>query len=148
MIEFEINGLNYRAEKLDAFKQFHLSRKIAPVIPPLIPIFMKLSQEGGLSQDLSAIADVLEPFATALSEMNDQAAEYVIGTALSVVKRQNGSLWTPVWSSSINACAFDDMDMGVMLKIVFKVVQDNLGPFIQGLLTSQQSDPSLTAPAG
>lgn len=148
MIEFEINGLNYRAEKLDAFKQFHLSRKIAPVIPPLIPIFMKLSQEGSLSQDLSAIADVLEPFATALSEMNDQAAEYVIGTALSVVKRQNGSLWTPVWNSSINACAFDDMDMGVMLKIVFKVVQDNLGPFIQGLLTSHQSDPSLTAPAG
>ena len=131
MIEFEINGQNYRANKLDAFKQLHLSRKIAPVVPTLIPIFMKLAKEGGLSEDISSLGEVLEPFCEGIAAMSDDQAEYVIGTALSVVQRQNGSMWTAVWNSSSRVCMFDDMDLGAILRVVFKVIADNLGPFIQ-----------------
>lgn len=141
MTEFEINGQTYRTGKLDAFKQFHLSRKIAPIIPTLIPIFVKLAAEGdkALTNDLSSVAGILEPFTTGIAEMSDETAEYVIATALSVVSRNQQGMWTTVWNSSSHVCMFDDMDLGVILRIVFRVIQDNLGPFIQGLLTNQQS---------
>lgn len=145
MSEFTINGINYRAGSLDAFKQFHLSRKIAPIVPTVIPVFLKLSQQGNLSGDLTGVAEVLEPFANGIADMDDETAEYIIHVCLSVVQRQNGPMWTNVWNASNNVCMFDDMDLSVILKIVFRVIQDNLAPFIQGLLTSQSSDPVLTA---
>lgn len=137
MIEFTVSGQNYRAGKLDAFKQLHVSRRLAPIIPTLIPIFIKLSKDG--MSDLSALGELLGPFATAMASMPDEAAEYVVSTCMSVVSRQQGSAWSPVWSARGNVVMFDDIDLGVMLPIIVRVVQDNLGPFINGLLTSQQT---------
>lgn len=139
-MEFSIGDKNFRAGKLDAFKQFHVSRKLAPIIPTLIPVFVKISKDGDITKDLSGFAEVLGPFADGLAGMSDEASEYVIATCLTVVKRQAaGGTWSPVWSNQSNVCMFDDMDLGDIIQIVIKVVQDSLGPFIQGLLTSQTS---------
>jgi hypothetical protein len=73
----------------------------------------------------------------AIAGMNDTDAEYVLGTCLSVVQRQTtATSWAPVWSEKAKACMFDDVDMGVMVKLALEVVKDSLGPFIRGLLTS------------
>ncbi|WP_211243389.1 phage tail assembly chaperone [Chitiniphilus eburneus] len=151
MAEFEINGKQYRSGKLDALKQFHVSRRVAPILPTLLPIFLKLAEThraSGSAPAASAIEIVAElagPFADGLAAMSDQDADYIIGTCLSVVSRQQGSAWSPVWSGAQNAMMFDDMDLGVMLPVVVHVIRDNLGNFIQGLLTSQLS--SATAEA-
>ena len=136
MAEFEIGGKNYRSGKLGAMAQFHLSRRIAPIIPTLIPVFVKLSK-GGLNQDLSGFADVLGPFALGLSEMTDEAGEYIIGACLSVVQRNSGKSWVPVWSMQAKGPMFEDIEMDAMIKITVRVIQDNLGPFIKGILTGQ-----------
>jgi len=138
MIEFAINGQTYRMGKLDAMRQFHLSRRVAPIIPTLIPVFVKLSKDGGLNQDLGGFASVLGPFADGLSQMSDEVGEYIIGACLGVVQRQVGSNWANVWNAPAKACMFDDMDLGVIMQVVMRVVQDSLGPFISGILTSQQ----------
>lgn len=39
---------------------------------------------------------------------------------------------------------FQDIDLGVMLPLVMRVITVNLGPFMQGLLTSQPSSPAAT----
>lgn len=142
MVEFDIQGRQYRADKLNAFQQFHVSRKIAPLVPALIPVFLSVTKmKGGLTANLPAIADALQPFADGLAQLPDEAAEYVISTCLSVVRRCQGDNWAPVWSASAKAMMFDDInDMGSILPIVVRVIQDNLGPFIQGLLTSQQPE--------
>lgn len=136
-MEFTIGEKQFRAGKLDAFKQLHVSRRIAPIIPPLIPIFVKVAKDGDLTKDIEGFAAVLEPFAEGLAGMSDADTEYVFGTCLSVVKRQVGTNWTPVWNAQANVCMFDDIDLGEMIQIVIKVVQDSLGNFINGLLTSQ-----------
>ncbi len=140
MVEFEINGQKYRAGKMDAFKQFHVSRRIAPIIPTLIPVFVKLSQDGSLLSDFAGLADVLAPFADGLSNLSDEASEYVIASCLSVVQREQGKNWAAVWSTSGNVCMFDDMDLSVMIQIVIRVIQESLGPFIRGLLISPESN--------
>lgn len=141
-MEFSIGDKQFRSEKLDAFKQFHVSRRIAPIIPTLIPLFVKISQDGNVYKDMAGFAHLLEPFADGLANMSDETSEYVISTCLSAVKRQAaGGNWAPVWNQNAKACMFDDMDLGDMIQIVIEVVKDSLGGFIQGLLMSQVSSP-------
>jgi len=148
MIEFELNSQSYRIGKLDAMRQFHLSRRIAPIIPTLIPVFVKLSNEGSLKSNLIGFADVLGPFAQGIADMSDEAGEYIIGACLSVTQRSNGQGWANVWSAQAKACMFDDMDLGTIMQIVMRVIQDSLGPFISGILTSQQGSPAALTQTG
>lgn len=141
MMEFTIGDKNFTAGKLDAFKQLHVSRRIAPIIPTLVPIFVKIAKDGAM-KDLAGLAELLVPFADGLAGLSDETSEYVISTCLSVVKRQaQGGNWAPVWSQQAKACMFDDMDLGDLIQISIKVIQDSLGPFIRGLLTSQMGSP-------
>ncbi|MFJ7312519.1 phage tail assembly chaperone [Pseudomonas sp. NPDC098747] len=151
MTEFELGDITFRINKLDAFKQFHLSRKVAPILPTLIPIFTKLAttaRETGntesdnalltpLSGDIGGMAEVMTPLAEGIAEMSDEAAEYILGTCLSVVQRRQDDKWYPVWNTQQRVCLFDDLDLGVMIKLAIRVITDSLGPFIRGMLTGR-----------
>lgn len=139
MTETELGGHTYRIGKLDAFKQFHVSRKIAPMLPRLVPALMQISKDGAAGDGFSKLADSLAPFADALASMEDETAEYVIGTCLSAVHRKQGSSWASVWSSQAKATMFDDMDLSTLVPLVVHVIRENLGSFIQGLLTGQMT---------
>ena len=141
MTEFEVGGQTYRIGKLDAFRQFHVSRRIAPIIPTLVPVFVKLAREGSLTNDIAGLSELLVPFAEGIANMSDEASEYLIANCLSVVQRKNATGWAQVWNTQGKVCMFDDMDLGIIMQLVMKVIQDSLGPFIQGLLTSQASGP-------
>ncbi|AOI65557.1 hypothetical protein WS51_18315 [Burkholderia territorii] len=43
--EVKLNGVRYAIGKLSAMQQFHVSRRIAPIIPPMIPVLMKFYAE-------------------------------------------------------------------------------------------------------
>lgn|SRR5574343_859419 len=141
-MEFTIGNHDFRAEKLDAFKQFHVSRKLAPIIPTLIPVFVKIAKDGASLTDISAYGELLAPFAEGMAAMSNEDSEYVISVCLSATKRKVGDNWAPVWSNSGKVLMFDDMDLGDMIQIVLKVVQDSLGNFIRGLLMSQTGSPA------
>jgi len=147
MIEFELAGKNYRADKLNAFAQFHVSRKIAPLLPALIPVFVQIQKAGGIGQDLGALADAITAPAEAIANMQDDTAEYVLATCLSAVKRKQGEVWAPIWSESARGMMFDDIDAGLMTIIAIRVIQDSIGPFIGGLLTSHMTTPESTSGA-
>ena len=67
MTEFELAGKTYRIGKMTTFQQFHVSRRIAPIIPTLIPIFVKIAKDGDLMKDLNGMAAVIQPFADGLA---------------------------------------------------------------------------------
>ena len=144
----EINGHEYRVGKLSAIAQFHVSRRIAPILPTLIPIFLKMSRqepenkEAGLFGDIDGLSSVLQPFADGIAAMSDQDSEHVFTSCLSVVSRQAGNSFTPIWNQQHQACLFEDIDLSVMIKLVVEVIKDSLQPFIKGLLTSQNSNPN------
>lgn len=140
MIEFEINGHNYRAEKLDAMKQWHVSRKLAPLIPVMLPAFLAMKDLESMDEDLPGLANMLQPLANGLADMSDESSEYLINTCLTVVQRQVGTTWGRVWDIPSKTPTFSDIDMLVMMKIVIQVIQDSLGSFISGLSINQQSE--------
>lgn len=142
-MEFNLGEKQFRTSKLDALAQFHVSRKLAPIIPTLIPVFVKIAKDGAELSDIASYAEILAPFADGLAAMSNEDSEYVITTCMSVAKRKaaGSDNWAPVWSNSARACMFDDMDLGDIIQIVLKVVQDSLGNFIRGLLMSQTTSP-------
>lgn len=146
-VELEVAGKAYSIGKMSAMKQLHVSRRIAPLIPKLIPLFTRVkSGGGGISADLDGLAEVLQPFADSLAEMRDDDAEYVMSACMSVIQRKNDFGWTAAWNDQVKQPMFDDIDLGVMLPLTVRCIVANLGPFIQGLLTSPGGSPE--TPAG
>lgn len=147
--EVEFGGKKYQIGRLDAMSQFHVSRRIAPVLPPLIRTYLELaSSDAPLTKNLGLLATSIQPVMDAISQLKDDDAEYVVGKCMAVVERQHLDGWAKVWSSAHKVSLFDDIDVGVMLELTVRVVMENLGPFISGLLTSLASNPELATQAG
>lgn len=159
-LDIEIRGVKYRVGKLSAMKQLHVSRKIAPLMPAILPIMLKLAgtkkeeaaggsddggARGGLLDDMASLPQVLQPFADGLANLPDEHADYVIGECLAVVQRFQGNAWFSIWASAAKQPTYDDIDLAVMIELSIKVIADSLGPFIAGWLTSPASHPPATA---
>lgn len=147
--EREVGGQRYQLGRMSAMQQFHVSRRIATVLPPLIRSYLDLqTSDGPITKNLKLLASSIEPVMDALSRMRDDDAEYVVGACMRVVERHHGAGWARAWSPTQDVCMFDDIDMGTMLTLTGYVIMENLGPFIQGLLTGLASSPSEATPAG
>ena len=133
---------DYTIGRLNALDQFHVSRKIAPIVPTLMPIITEVAK-GDLSKAIESIelgdnnelgsleplAQALEPFMEAFAKMPEDDVNYVIHKCLSVVKRGSSIVCRG------QTIMFDDLDMGQILPLVVAVIRVSLGNFIQGLLT-------------
>ncbi|WP_404798963.1 phage tail assembly chaperone [Acinetobacter thermotolerans] len=141
-----IGGHDYAIGRLNALDQLHVSRKIAPIIPNILPILTEVAKgefsktleslEAGSSEELDGLeplAKALEPFMEAIAKIPEDDVNYVIHKCLSVVKR-NGAVVCR--GTSI---MFDDLDMSHLLPLTVAVIRTNLGNFIQGLLTKASS---------
>lgn len=134
-IEFKIGENTYRAGKMNAMKQFHVARRIAPVVGSLV----------ALTRGAPAMDEILQPIAEAIAKLSDGDCEYVLGACLSAVQRQSGQGWAAVWDSRVGRLMFEDIDLPAMIQIATRVLQDNLAPFFSGL---QSGSPSAETAAG
>ncbi|MBU9552435.1 hypothetical protein KTE50_28270 [Burkholderia multivorans] len=87
--EVQLNGVRYAIGKLSAMQQFHVSRRIAPIIPPMIPVLMKFyaeleqadvaSEQARANAALAALAEGAEgadaPAAAAPAPERDRSRE-------------------------------------------------------------------------
>jgi len=127
MTEFTHNGYEYRAGQIDAMTQFHIVRRLAPMLSAFKDV---------ASPDGSPLtADALGPVAAALGRVPDNDIEYVIGKTLAVVtRRKEGDTgYVKIWNAVANRPQFEDIGMPDMLMITMHVVQGALSPFLSGL---------------
>lgn len=134
-MELSLGGHEYRTGRLDAFQQFHIARKIAPVLaafaraaadsPELLP-----SPESPASDDIS-LAKVIGPIADALSSMPDKDAESVVAICLSVCTRSAGAnQWSRVMSPGNSPrLMFEDLTLTEMMGITINTITENMGSF-------------------
>ena len=141
-----IGGHDYTIGRLNALDQLHVSRKIAPIIPNIMPILTEVAKgdlekviasietdENAELAGLEPLAKALEPFMEAIAKIPEEDVNYVIYKCLSVVKR-NGAV-----VCRGESIMFDDLDMNHLLPLTVAVIRTNLGNFIQGLLTKASS---------
>ncbi|WP_339053096.1 phage tail assembly chaperone [Arsenophonus endosymbiont of Crataerina pallida] len=120
-MEIEINGHEYRSQKLNVFDQLKVTRKLLPVLSGLTGELQKL-QQGEMP-----MAAVLPIMANSIAQMSDEDCNAILHPCLAVVSRKNAKAWTPIFRQG--ELMFDDIDLKTMLEIVAQVIGDSLGNF-------------------
>jgi hypothetical protein len=137
MTELAIEDKTYRTGKLDAKTQFHIVRRLLPLV----------SSIGTLSADRLDMTNMVTAFADAISKLSDEDCDYVLAKALSVCQRKEGQAWAPVWNRSADRMQYDDIDLVVMMQLTVAVLQENLGGFFPALpIPSPDEQPRPSAP--
>jgi hypothetical protein len=142
MLEFIAGEHHYRARKMNAFQQFHVARRLAPVITEVMTMGDLLAQAGVTTEVAEGeerrpdYTKLIVPFADALSRVSDEDCNYVLGACLAQVQRQQGGngqgtvTWTDVWNARAKTIMFEDINaLPSMMEIVIHVLQDNLMGF-------------------
>jgi hypothetical protein len=117
----EVGGQKYRIGRIDARKQFHVARRLAPLLAGM----------SGVPDKSAGFAAFLGPLTDALSGMSDEDVDYVLDVCLGVCQRiQPNGHPAPVMVRG--GLMFEDIDMGQMIQLAVKVIQENLGGFFPG----------------
>lgn len=138
MNEFELSGRKFKIGKLSAFKQFHLVRRIAPILADLLPAIQdlqKVSKNTNKSDadNFEESAKILAPILTGFSKLSDQDSEFVLYGLLSCVEVQLGQSWAKV--ATDNMLMVQDMELPMLLQIAGRAFMANLSNFFVVLPT-------------
>lgn len=132
-----IDGTDFQIMRIDAVKQFHIARRLAPAMAAILPalgIFDKiksLGSEDGESGPMvykegafREIIGELPAIARVFADMTDSDAEYVINAALDVCYRKQATGWARVRSGGVTMLA--DLTMPTIMQLVFAAIKGNM----------------------
>lgn len=127
MIEFEINGVQYRAQTMDARRQFHVARRLSSVLSPSADALGKVAPDADSKTNIVA---AINGFFDALSSLPDDQLDYVIDACLDTVSRKDGTQWSPIRRGG---AMMYDLDLYTQGAIVYHVVRGALDGFFASL---------------
>jgi hypothetical protein len=145
MSDFEIDGKQYRTtRKLDVFDQLDVARKLAPLLLSLTPTpemrqrlqAEALARTNGGNGPVVDVAEMMVPTIRGLAEMASEDVRFVTSTCASVVSRNQGAGWMPIWNAAGKRMMFEDIDAMALLQISWQVIQENLSNFIRAPLSA------------
>lgn len=129
--EFSIGDKNFKLSKIDAFKQFHIVRRIAPILADLIPMatkFSKLTPEQMQQDQFESLA----PIMNGISRLSDADADLVMLGLLSAVEiQQSSGGWARIAVGQ--NMMFGDLDLNTMLNVAGRAFMYNMASFFAGM---------------
>jgi hypothetical protein len=136
-MEIDINGAKFSTGKLNAMQQFHVARRLAPILlafgSAAGAAVKQLDNSGSISGDIALLGE-MGPVAEAIAQMSDIDSEYVLSNCLSVCQRQDGAAWQKVYQ--MNGGFLYPMEIDVMMRLTATVIKENLGNFFSALLVN------------
>lgn len=129
--EFIVGQNLYRCGRMPARLQYHLHRKIFPIV-------VKLDQLAAtaVKDKPPTMLDVAAAIAPDLQRLSMEDANFVLDTCLSVTSRQQShegvTSWQPVRRGTVDM--FDDMTSADFVQIQINAIRENLGNFTVGSL--------------
>lgn len=151
MNDFTIAGQDYKARRLPAMTEAHVTRRLAPVLNGMLPRLIEAvaMSEGGKVEvktlDLREASAIAGDFLTFIAGMSDADATFVISECCIVTERRQGERWSPVWVRGAKSPQFDDIRFPVMAQIVFNVMREATADFMPSLglgLSAEAEDPA------
>lgn len=134
--EFQAGGRHFNLSKIDTFKQFHIVRRIGPILGDIIPVAQKLhslqkvqSKSPSEEDTFSEIADLAKPIMDGLSKLSDADANYVLLGLLSAVevRQMPANNWAKVVKNDM--LMIGDLGLPLMLQIAGRAFAYNLADF-------------------
>jgi hypothetical protein len=128
----EIKGHTYAIGKLNVFEQFHVARRLGPMLSEIVAAFMSAPNLfAGGGEDAKAL-EFLElatgPLANSLAKMSNADADYITHACLSVCQRKQAHGYAKVFVPG-GGIMFQDIQLDTFLGLVFFVLQENLAGF-------------------
>lgn len=132
--DFEIGAKKFKLNKIDAFKQFHIVRRIAPILADLLPAMKDIQKVAKAdssmteTQKLEEFAKIGTPLMNGVSKLSDEDANRVLFGLLSAVEMQQSTgNWTKIATDSM--LMIQDLELPVMLQIAGRAFAFNLAGF-------------------
>ncbi len=100
--DFTVGDKKFRLSKIDAFKQFHIVRRLGPILGDIIPVAQKLKsvndEDMTEEQKLDAFAKLITPIMGGLSKLSDADANLVLIGLCSAVElwQEPYNKWSPI----------------------------------------------------
>lgn len=127
--DFEIGSIKFKMNKLDPFKQFHILRRLSPLLSDLMPVASKLAGPNAKMEDQF---EAFIPIFNGISKLSDEDANRVLlGLLSSVEMQQSSGNWARIASDS--NLMFQDLELQVLLQIAGRAFGYNLKGFLAGL---------------
>ncbi len=135
--DFEVNGKKFKLGKIDPIKQFHIVRRMGPVMSEILPAAMDFNraQKTLNMEDQDAVfgeaAKVFAPVMVGLSKLSDADADRVLyGLLASVEVQQSTGNWARVANDSM--IMMQDLELPVLMQIAGRAFMFNLSGFTSG----------------
>lgn len=141
MKEIILSSGTYSIGRLPAFDQFHISRRLAPLLGALVAVVdqedvkaLKDANDGDIMRtlenpDATSLLEKFQPLCDALATMNDEDAEYIINKCLNVTERKNTGGMTGFAPVRKAGAIMFDLPLPDMLAITFHTIMENMGDF-------------------
>jgi hypothetical protein len=142
--EVEIGELRFQLSPLNAKDQFHLFRRVAPLMAGLGEGFSSIAAETGRDEDSISdgqVVKIMSPLFKVLSEMSDAECDYIIDKCMSRVRMFNGQQWAPIFVAG--RLQYENViDMSIMMRLTVETLQHN------GIVSFFSDAPDLAMPNG
>lgn len=135
--EVTIGDRTYIAGKLGAKDQFHVFRRVMPLLTPILGMLQ--AEMRGESVNRLIMTMIMSED---LAKMPDDTLDYVIHKCLEVVEVQTEG--KPLKLIVNGRSMFGDMDLPTMIGIVWAVLMENFRPFLSGLLAGPSNGEAAT----
>lgn len=135
--DFQIGAQKFKLCKINAFKQFHIVRRIGPLLSDLLPAMKGMSNVKSLdsapeSEKLDQLAKIVGPIMLGLSKLSDADADLVLfGLLSSVEVQQAQGNWAMVATPTM--LMIQDLELPVLLQLAGRAFAYNLSGFFAGL---------------
>lgn len=139
--DFEYGGRKFKLNKIDAFKQLRIVRRVTPILSDLLPALKDSGVlKGGLkdlaslseNEKLDHISKFLSPVLMGVSKLSDEDTEIVLlGLLESVEMQQKAGNWMRV--STDKMLMVQDMELPTMVNLAGRAFMFNLSGFFSAL---------------
>jgi hypothetical protein len=129
--DFSINGVDFKLSKIDAFKQFHIVRRLGPILGDIIPAvkgFKGVKEDMSEDEKFEAIALLAKPIMDGLSKLSDEDSNRVLLGLLSAIEmKQESGNWARI--ARDETLMISNLELPVMLQCAARAFAYNLSSF-------------------
>lgn len=137
MSEFSAGGRHFKLNKINAHKQFHIVRRIGPLLAEAMPVMATIAKSklDDMSEEekLQEFAKIAQPIMDGLSKLSDKDADYVLFSLLGSVEvqQEQHNMWSRV--ASDGGIMMQDIELPVLLQAAGQALMFNLSGFFASL---------------
>lgn len=133
--DFEIGAKKFKVNKINAFEQFHIVRRLAPILSDLIPIANKMSKKNKAQEDQVDETDfeALGPIFMGIGKLSDEDANRVLLGLCSAIEMHQPK--SNSWAYIVRGgnLMFSDFELPELLQLAGRAFQYNMAGFFSML---------------